>query len=219
MTATVGLRSRRRAGLGTAVLVAVVAVVIVAGVGTYYFAVSGPGTPGKTSTTTIKIGTTTSVQGYQNYRGDFTYTEPLGPFGINDSSGKPVEWNSTQTASGTFAFSINPATYVGSGEGTGNVTVTTRGYCTGSATVPYAFKITVAHPPGENYIISFNPPTPLNVTVQLTCQGSTRGFNTANNPVAYLSVYPNGLSVSVLPTTASQALTAGISYRVSITTA
>ncbi len=51
----------------------------------------------------------------------------------------------------------------------------------------------------------------------LTFQGSTAGFSAANNPVTFLSVYPNGLNPASFPFTASQVPTAGISYTVAIT--
>lgn len=223
---------RSRVGIATLVIVIVIVVVVgIAGAGVYVLVVSAPGATG-TSTTTVIIGPTTSTatlqsvttvtqssgaQGSQNYKGTYTYANPLGPFGINDSSGKPVEWNSTQMASGSFTFSVNPATYLGTGNGQGTMVVTTRGYCTGTVTVPYTFSIQVVHPPGENFVISFNTPTPSSATVALTCQGSTLGFNTANNPVAFLSVYPNGLSIASFPSTSSQPPTAGISYTVTIT--
>jgi hypothetical protein len=151
-----------------------------------------------------------------NFKGDFTYVTPIGPSGINDSSGKPIQWNSTQTASGTFAFSINPTTYIGTGSGEGNITVDTRGYCIGTTTVHYTFTINAVHAPGEFYEISFNTPSPPTVKVQLNCQGSTAGFFTANNPVTYLSVYPNGVSPTSIPATFSQALAGGTSYTVNI---
>jgi len=215
----------KRSGISLGVIVIVVIVVVaVAGVGAYEFVFSVPSaTGGKSTTTTLVIGTTTSsdqtssAPGSQTYRGTFTYVTPLGPFGINDSSGKPVEWNSTQSVSGTFTFSINPATYIGTGSGQGTIIVATHGYCTGSTTVQYTFTIEAVHPPGQNFEISFNPPTPSTVTVELTCQGSTKGFNEANNPVTFLSVYPNGLNVASIPTTASQVPTGGISYTVTIT--
>ncbi len=185
----------------------------------FVFAAPGP-TGAKSSTLTIGTTTSTgpmsSVQGSESYKGTFAYVNPLGPFGINDSSGKPVEWNSTQTASGSFTFSINPTTYIGTGSGQGSITVATHGYCTGTVTVPYTFTIQAVHPPGENFEIAFNTPTPPSAMVQLACQGSTAGFNQANNPITFLSVYPNGLNVASLPTTASQAPTAGISYTVTI---
>lgn len=214
------------------VAVTLVVIVAVAGIGVYLSLFAGPGSgTGSTSTVTVgnlssvtssrtsTTGGTTSAQGYENYQGSYTYTNPIGPFGVSDSGGGLLEWNSTQTASGSFTFSVDTATYVGTGSGRGNITVATRGYCTGTVTVPYTFTIQVAHPPGENFIISFNPPTPSNATVQLTCQGSTSGFNTANNPVTFLSVYPNGLSVASIPATSFQPPSAGISYSVNITQA
>ena len=214
-------------------LVAVVFVIVIAGVGTYVF-VFAPGAA-RTSSTTILVNTShtstgttfsstastakTSSSGNPTYYGTFTYITPLGPFGINDSTGKPVQWNSTQAVSGNFTFSIDPSTYMGQGTGQGSITVATRGYCTGSQTVSYTFTISAFHLPGEDYLITFNTPTPGSVTVNLTCQGSTVGFNAANNPVGFLSVYPNELSPASLPSTSSQEPTAGISYSVTITQA
>jgi len=211
-----------RAGVASLVLAAIlVVVIVVAGVGAYVFVFSVAGNPGSKTTTTLYIGTTSTgtTSGSQHYKGTFTYTIPLGPSGINDSSGKPVQWNSTQTASGSFTFSLNPTTYLGSGEGTGSIIVSTRGYCTGSTTVHYTFNMTVVHPPGENFTIGFDNPSPANVTVKLTCEGSTAGFNTANNPVPYLSVYPNLLYIASIPYESTQLLTGGISYTVNLTNA
>ncbi|HUI24280.1 MAG TPA: hypothetical protein VLY82_07825 [Nitrososphaerales archaeon] len=236
------MKGKSRSGIAPLVLAVILVVVIaVAGVGVYVFVFTSTTTGSGGSTPTVTIGSspsvtnshtstvtigpttptgpTTGTQGYDNYRGVFTYVTPLGPFGINDSSGKPVEWNSTQTASGSFTFSIDPANYTGTGSGQGSITVTTQGYCTGTVTLPYTFTVQAVHAPGENFIISFNTPTPSDATVQLTCQGSTNGFNTANNPVTFLSVYPNGLSLASIPATSSQVPTAGTSYTVTITQA
>jgi hypothetical protein len=236
------MKGKSHSAIAPLVLAVILVVIIaVAGVGVYVFVFSGTTTGSGESTPTVTIGNTSSVtnsrtstvtigattstgpttgtQGYENYKGDFTYVTPLGPFGINDSSGKPVEWNSTQTSTGSFTFSINPATYLGTGSGQGSITVATLGYCTGTVTIPYTFTIQAGHLPNSNFEIAFNTPSPSNATVQLTCQGSTKGFNTANNPVSFLSVYPNGLSLASIPSTSSQALTGGISYTVTITQA
>ena len=157
-----------------------------------------------------------TVNGMVNYRGNFTYVTPLGPSGINDSSGKPVQWNSTQTASGTFTFSINPATSIGRGSGQGTITVATHGYCTGSTTVQYSFTINAVYETGFGFEIGFNNPNPPTVMVQMSCQGSTNGFFTANNSVKYLSVYPNGLNPVTIPYTTSQSPKGGIGFTVNI---
>jgi len=220
-------------------VVVLVVVIVVAGVA-YVFVFKSPGSPGaKTTTSTLIVSTSTSglpkatttetIVGattssgsgsYKDFTGTFTFTIPLGPSGINDSTGKPIQWNSTQTASGTFTFSINTATYLGTGTGKGSITVATRGYCTGSSTVQYTFGITAEEIPGTaNVTIGFDLPTPPTVMVQLTCQGSTAGFNTANNPVSYLSVYPNGLDLDSFPANVSMVLTGGISYTIQISEA
>ena len=226
---------KTRPAIATIVLVIVVIVVIAAAGVAYAFVFASPSTPGAkttTTTSTLIIGTsssnlptttvtigssTTGTQSYEDFSGNYTFTIPLGPSGINDSTGKPIQWNSTQTATGSFTFSINPSTYLGSGSGQGSITVTTRGYCTGSSTVQYTFGIEAQHIPGTNNVsIGFNLPTPPTVMVQLACQGSTAGFNTANNPVSYLSVYPNGLDLNSFPANVSQAPSSGYSYTVSI---
>lgn len=213
--------AKHRLGVTPIVIVIVVVVVIaVAGVGTYLFVFSGRGMSNGRATvsisSTLSSQSTSSVPGQQNYKGDFTYTAPIGPFGLNGGGGALQEWNSTQSASGSFTFSINPATYTGTGSGQGTITVATHGYCTGSTTLQYMFTVQAAYPPGENMTIAFNPPSPSNVTVQLTCQGSTQGFSQADNPVTYLSVYPNGLYLGAFPATVSEPLTNGISYTVTI---
>jgi len=218
----------------TTIILVVVLVVVVAMAGiAYVFVFASPSSPGvKTTTSTLVIGTSTSgvptttltigslttgTQSYEDFSGSYTYTVPLGPSGINDSTGKPIQWNSTQTATGSFTFSINPSTYLGSGSGEGSITVATRGYCAGSSTVPYTFGIEAEDIPGtKNVSIAFNDPTPSTVMVQLSCQGPTAGFYTANNPVTYLSVYPNGLDLNSFPAKASMVLTGGISYTVSV---
>jgi hypothetical protein len=215
------LNQALRAGIGPVLIVGVlIVVVVVAGAGAYVFVFAAPGV--KNTTTTSSIGTTTAtsgVQGLVNYKGTFTYGNPLGPSGINDMNGRMMQWNSTMGASGSFTFSIDPRTYIGTGQGQGSITVSTHGYCTGSNTVQYSFTITAVHTPGQNFIISFNTPTPQNVMVQLNCQGSTMGFNMANNPIAYLSVYPNGVSMASVPYSTTQAPTYGVSYTVTITQA
>lgn len=215
---------RRRWGITkVAIVITVVVVLVVAGVGV--FVLVFPGSGSSTYKTTISLNPTLSSsssgssQGSQNYNGTFSYTEPVGPSGVGDAGGQVMEWNSSQSASGSFTFAIDPATYTGTGSGQGTITVVTSGYCTGNTTVHYTFTIQAAWPPGENMTIAFNLPTPASVTVNLTCEGSTKGFSPANNPVSFLSVYPNGLSLGSFPTTESQPPTNGIGYTVSITRA
>jgi len=223
-----------RSAITTVMLVMVLVVVVAAAGVAYVFVFAGSSSPGaKTTTSTLVVGTgtsnvptttvtigstTTGTQSYEDFSGTFRFTIPLGPSGINDSTGKPIQWNSTQTATGSFTFSINPSTYLGSGTGQGSMTVSTRGYCTGSSTVPYTFQIQAQHlPESNNVTIDFDLPTPPTVMVQLACQGSTVGFNTANNPVTYLSVYPNLLDLNSFPANVSQTPSTGYSYTVQIT--
>jgi len=95
--------------------------------------------------------------------------------------------------------------------------VATQGYCTGTVTIPYTFKIEANDVLGGSITVAFYTPNPSSAMVQLTCQGPTTGFNQANNPVTFLSVYPNEVSISSAPQTVSQVPPAGISYTVTIT--
>lgn len=206
----------------TIVIVIIIVLVVAAAGGAYYALYARPTVNRITTTGAVPIMVTTSTSAstalgsYQTYRGTFNYITPLGPLGINYSNGKLSQWNSTQTASGTFTFSINSLTYTGNGTGQGSITVSTQGYCTGSVIVPYTFTITATDVPGENFIVAFNTPTPPTAMVPLTCEGSTEGFSTSNNPVTFVSVYPTGLSAAAFPTTESQPPKGGISYTVSV---
>ena len=210
-------------GAITRIVIVIIIVLVVAAVGgTYYVLYATPTVKQITTTGTVPVVVTTSssvstaLGSYQTYKGTFNYITPLGPLGINYSNGKLSEWNSTQTATGTFTFSINSLTYTGNGTGQGSIIVSTHGYCTGSVTVLYTFVITATHVPGENFIVAFNTPTPPTAMVSLTCEGSTQGFSTSNNPVTFVSVYPTGLSATAFPTTESQSPQGGISYTVTV---
>jgi hypothetical protein len=238
---TVALRERgiRRAAIATALIILILLILIAAAAGAYLLFSMPQGTStsqtsssqgtqssiqtshsssvGTTSSSvTTSVSSSSSVSGVTNYRGTFTFLQPLGPFGINDSSGKPVFWNSTQSASGSFTFSINSFNYSGTGSGQGSITVTTRGYCTGSVTVPYTFTIQAFHFIGQNITVGFYTPNPSNATVPLTCQGSTQGFNQGNNPIPFLPVYPNLITMASVPAQLSMPLTTGISYTITI---
>jgi hypothetical protein len=226
-----------RTALAPAVVIVVVLILLAAVAGVYFLITSrstgsvssstfstGPTSTSSSSTsaaeaTTSSSTSTSSTAGGVPFSGVFTFIVPLGPSGINDSSGKPVQWNSTQTASGTFSFTVNPATYIGSGTGQGKITVTTTGYCSGSETVPYNFTITATHAPGEEYEVAFELSTQsdANITVSLSCQGSTAGFYTSNNPVSYIPVYPDLITFAAAPYTDSQPPTEGISYTITVT--
>jgi hypothetical protein len=233
-----GLELRDRKGVATPIIVLAVILVIAVGAAGAYFVFSSRGSSSGSSSTNSKnsssAGTShstsrtsvssslstssSSPSGLRTYAGTFAYTQPLGPFGINStSSGKISEWNSTESSSGTFVFSINPANYTGTGSGRGTMIVTTRGYCTGSVTVPYTFTIEATDILGGNITVGFLTANPESAMVQLTCQGPTTGFNQANNPVSFLSVYPNLVSISSAPKTVSQPPITGISYSITIT--
>ena len=229
-------RSARRAGaqiaLSSAVALVVVLVLAAVAAGGYFLVASRSTSASSLGSTSVSSSSssaakaaasssimTTPTTGGVSFAGTFTFVQPLGPSGINDSSGKPVQWNSTQTASGTFTFTVNPSTYIGSGTGQGQITVRTTGYCTGSVTVPYNFTINATHAPGEDYEVGFalSKQSDANITVPLSCQGSTVGFFTANNPVSYLPVYPNLITFAAAPYGDSQPLTTGISYTITVT--
>jgi hypothetical protein len=211
------------------VLIALVIVVVIAGAAVYVLFLpsnSTAKTTGQQSTTrsqTSRSATALSSSGnqaFKTYSGTFSYSIPLGPSGDREGANSTVEsYSSTQVASGTFSFFINPVNYTGIGSGQGTLTVTTTGFCSGSVTVNYSFEITNANDLlNGNITVAFAEPTPGSVMVPLTCTGDLTGVNTStNNPVNFLPVYPNLVSVHTLPATVSQQLTGNISYQYTIT--
>lgn len=229
----------KRVGVAPLLIVAILVIVLVAGGGAYYFLVgsSAPGTSqlsssqsstiSHTSTTSATSAQTTGTatrisstgpSGISTYSGTFNFTLALGPGGERVFSNNTVQtYGSVQLASGSFTFSINPQNYTGTGSGHGTMIVTTSGFCSGKVTVPYTFGIQATHLPGQNITLGFQSPTPGNATVSLTCTGPMNGVNTAtNNPISFLSVYPDLMTTATMPLTLSQHLSGGTSYWVSI---
>jgi hypothetical protein len=146
-----------------------------------------------------------------NFAGTYNFTLHLGPGGGRAYSNGTFEtYGSVQFATGSFTFSINPLNYTGNGNGHGTMVVTTTGFCSGTVTVPYTFKIIATRNPGQNISVFFQTPTPLEAKVLLTCTGPMSGVNTAtNNPIVFLSVFPNLLTTATMPVTLSQHLSGG----------
>jgi hypothetical protein len=168
--------------------------------------------------TPAKRGSTGS--GFRYYTGTFSYSLPLGPGGDRlNSSGSVETYTTVQAASGSFNFFINPANYTGVGNGQGTMTVTTTGFCSGTTTFPYTFKISNANDLlGGNITVAFADPSPGSFFVPLTCTGSLTGVDTSvNNPLTFLPVYPNLVSVRTVPTMVSQHLSGNIIYQFTIT--
>lgn len=214
-----------RPGISLIVIVlALVVVVVVGGSAFYFIALNGPGTPSTTthtskSSNTTVTSTTAGLAGYKTYSGTYSYFLPIGPSGDRLGDNNTLQaYNSTQVASGTFTFFINPANYSGNGVGHGTFTITTSGFCSGSTSFQYSFKIfasTILH---GNLTVGFQTPIPGNYQVALSCTGSLDGVNTAtNNPGPFLSVYPNLVSVNAAPVNVQQTLSGGIVYQYSIT--
>lgn len=219
-------------------VIIIVVILFVAGIGVYYFAFTGrtatvTQTSSRTSSQTISStssahntgssstkSSSTGSSGISTYSGVFNFSQPLGPGGERVLSNNTVQsYSSTQVASGSFTFTINAKNYSGSGSGHGTLTVTTRGFCSGKVSFPYTFLIPDATTIlGGNITVFFGNPNPGNATVPLTCTGPMAGVNTAiNNPVPFLSVFPNEISVASVPITVNQHLTGNISYYFVIT--
>jgi hypothetical protein len=197
------------------VLVIIILLILVAAAaGSYFFFASSGGANSTHSSSTSQSSFSTGA--VTTYHGTYVFTFPEGPSGTGEVNGHFASWNSTENAAGSFTFSVYSYSYNGTGAGHGNITVTTHGYCTGSNVVPYMFTIIAYQLPGENLTLAFGLPTPANVSVALTCQGSTQGFDSVDNPVAYLSVYPNLVQTASVPATISQVLPGGISYTITI---
>jgi hypothetical protein len=212
---TLGTPGIRRAAVSMLLVIIIFLILVAAALGGYFLL----GTSGGSNSTHASSSgqSSSSVTGtVTTYHGTYTFTMPEGPYGIGTVNGSTLEYNSTVTATGSFTFSVNSLSYNGTGSGRGNITVATRGYCSGSNTVPYTFTVTGYQLPGENLTAAFNLPTPENVSVALTCHGSTEDFNGVDNPTAFLSVYPNLVEAASVPATISQVLTGGISYTITI---
>jgi hypothetical protein len=155
------------------------------------------------------------------YNGTFQFINPEGPFGeLTFSNNDTVrEYTSVQVASGTFSFSLAADNLSGSGTGRGTLTVTTTGFCSGRTTLSYTFGIPDVAAIGGNITVFIGDPTPVNFTVPLTCtvqpnQGSSNG-----DTFPFLAIYPNELSVPVIPAMVNENLTGGISYQYTISPA
>jgi len=211
-----------RPAMATIMLVVVLVVVVaVAGV-TYVFLFASSGSSGaKTTTSTLSIGTatsnlptttmtigssTTGTTGLTHYSGSFNYSIPTGPSGVRSlPNGTAQYYNSTEAASGTFTFFIAADNFSGSGTGHGVITITTRGFCAGSQTIPYTFIVPDATTVlGGNITVFFSSPVPANYTVPLTCTGSMTGASTANNPWSYLPEYPGEFTIPLASLPASE---------------
>jgi hypothetical protein len=191
-------KRNKRSGISTTVLaVAIMVVVIIAGAGAF-FALSTDHVPSvstssqaksSVSTVTTTSNSTASASsstgsGVTTYSGTFNFTLPLdGPSGVRTSgNGTTQYYNSTQVGSGAFSFFIAPLNESGSGSGQGTLTLTTKGFCSGTVTFPYTFKVTDATLLlKENLTVFFGMELPVNYTVPLTYVGSMTGATQVNN--------------------------------------
>lgn len=202
-----------RPAITTIVLVVVLVVVIaVAGVAYVFVFASSSSAGAKTTTSTLSTGKATSsvpittvtvgsltsgATGLTYYGGSFNYSLPTGPSGVRSSTnGTAQYYNSTEVATGSFTFFIAANNFSGRGTGQGTITITTRGFCTGSQTIQYTFVVPDALAlPGGNITVFFSEENPANYSVPLTCTGSMAAASTANNPWPYLSEYPGEFTV------------------------
>ncbi len=215
------LSEPKRPGIAVALIVIVIViVVIIASVGAYYALSSSKTTTTPSTGSSITTTTSTSItvlttasnsesstgpSGLTYYSGTFNFSLPEGPSGVRSlPNGSAQYYNSVQTASGTFTFSLAAGGLSGSGTGKGTFTMTTTGFCSGSDTFPYTFTIPdVTTEIQGNITIFFASPVPGNYTVALTCTGDMTGVSTAtNDPGPFLPVYPNeiGIPIASLPT-------------------
>jgi hypothetical protein len=221
-------RKGERPAVAPVLMVAIiVAIVLVAGVGAYYFlgagsasSTSSTGTSSAQRTGTSSAGSSsTGSAGVSTYSGTFNFSVPLGPGGERVLSNGTVQtYASVQVASGSFTFSVAAFNKSGSGSGHGTLVVTATGFCSGKTTVPYTFLIPDATTVLGNLTIFFGTPTPANFTVPLTCTGPMAGVSTAtNNPAPFLSVFPNEITAAAMPVTVTQHLPGNINYFYNIT--
>jgi len=211
----------RRLGVALIVVVVVIMLVIGGAAAYYVFVFSAPvpnGVPGKT--TTAVVGTTTTNGNFKRYAGTFTFSTPLGPTGEDVSpNGTLALYSSVVSATGTFSFFINPTNQSGSGSGTGRVTSVTTGFCTGQTSFAYSFTIPDATTLlGSNLTVAFGDATPSSGAYPLSCRALNGTVYSTTGNFTYLSVYPNLISVSSVPSTQTFSQS-GISYMIQINNA
>jgi hypothetical protein len=223
------------------IIIVIVVIVAVASVGAFYALSSGiksassttstttssVSSSPQTSTTSVTASSSTSIvtssstgsASLKEYTGTFNFSLPLGPSGERVFSNDTVQtYGSTQVASGSFSFFINPAAdnQSGSGSGHGTIKITTTGFCSGSATVPYTFTLTATTILGNLTIFDGaidGGAASMNVTIPLSCSGPMNGVNTAtNDPVPFLPTYPNEITVASLPANVETHLSGNITY-------
>jgi uncharacterized protein (UPF0333 family) len=213
-------KRNKRSGISTTVLaVVIVVVLILAGVGAFFAlstdhastvstssqAKSSISTVAATRSSTASASSSAGSRGVTTYSGTFNFTLPLdGPSGVRTfSNGTTQYYNSTQVGSGTFSFFIAALNESGSGSGQGTLTLTTKGFCSGTVTFPYTFKVTDATLLLKgNLTVFFGMELPVNYTVPLTCVGSMTGATQVNNPWPYLPEFPGEFSVATVPASA-----------------
>ena len=226
-------------------VVVIVVILLVAGAGIYFLVISNNSgtsvtTQSSHSTATTSSRTTTSTKsvvslrtsatstsrssssvssGVTTYTGTFNFSQPLGPSGERVLSNYTVQtYSSTQVGSGSFTFFISALNQSGTGSGQGTLVVTTTGFCSGTVTVPYTFTIPDATTLLGNLTVFFSIPTPANFMVPLSCTGPMGGVDTStNNPLTFLAVYPNEISLGSVPGTVTQHLSGNVSYSYTIT--
>jgi len=158
------------------------------------------------TTSSVHVGSSSAASGITTYSGTFNFSIPEGPSGVRSMSNGSLQiYNTTQVASGSFSFFVDPSNESGSGTGHGTLTATTTGFCSGSITVQYTFIVPDATTIlGGNLTVFFSDPVPGNFSVQLLCTGDMTGVSTTtNNPSPFLPVYPNEINIPAVPGTVS----------------
>ena len=172
------------------------------------------------NTQTSSVGfSSTGTSEISTYSGTFNFSLPLGPSGERVLANNTVQtYGTSQVASGSFSYFIAAGNKSGSGSGHGTLTTTT-GFCSGTITMGYSFKIPDATTILGNQTIFFGAPTPANFTVPLTCTGPMTGVSTANNVTSFIGVYPNEINVATMPTTISEHQSGNVTYYFNISPA
>jgi hypothetical protein len=226
----------------------IVVIVIIAGIGGYFLLLSKSSfqapKPVNTTFTTLESTTVTSINttsqvytssivptgngsfgSYRAFEGKFNYTMPVGPSGGREQGSGIALYNSVQTVSGNFSFTVNYSApnSPGVGKGFGSANIIVSGFCQGSNSTAYIFPINTmlitpneSNPNESNLSIVFGIAKPQKSTVDLSCTDVNNNPYSSIGNYNYSSVYPNTILLNQSGGEVSAKLPGNVSYNITV---
>ncbi len=216
---------RESFALGKSVVVLIViAVVVVGGVGVYYFVtINSQGSIDSTQTSitssipgTSSSSLSSSTAGGSMFQGTFKWSAPLGPSGARGIGNTYSKYGSGLSASGSFSVTIDPLLHAGTGTGQGSLTEVTTGYCSGTDQVAYTFAVNGGlNTNTGNLTLIFGNASPASSTVHLSCIDASGASYESSGSYDVFSVYPS--VADVRPVAGTTSLSPGDNFTLEIT--